>query len=112
MNSAVKWKTHTSTATFAEAFDHITQTYRDNNDLRTTKVEAFLIKEAKAAGVINSTIKREQKNPNRWAKHLAPWYEDTCKRAKYEYKKSKRKHGHNHVLTKQAYTKFKEQCRI
>jgi hypothetical protein len=54
MNSAKKWKAHTSTTSFATAFDEVTKQYEDDNNLRTEKLEEFLIKEAKTAGVIKS----------------------------------------------------------
>jgi hypothetical protein len=60
---------------------------------------------------VKSTTTRQQKNPNRWSKHLAPWFEESCKQAKYQYKQSKRQHGKKHADTKQAYVKFKESCR-
>jgi hypothetical protein len=44
--SAKIWKAHTSTETFAAAFNQITRAYNEDNELRTTKVEAFLIAEA------------------------------------------------------------------
>jgi hypothetical protein len=61
--------------------------------------------------VKSKTIKKNNINPNRWAKHLAPWFEESCREAKKEYKKTKRRHGKNHAHTKTAYTKFKESCR-
>jgi hypothetical protein len=39
-------------------------------------VEEFLIAEAKDAGVLKSINTKIQKNPNRWAKHMAPWFEE------------------------------------
>ena len=54
--------------------------------MRTTKIEEFLIKEAQKAGVIKTFVNKIQKNPNRWAKHLAPWFGDSCKEAKRNYR--------------------------
>jgi hypothetical protein len=56
MSSAEKWKTHTSTSEFATNFDHLTRHYNEDNELRSQKIEEFLIEEAKKAGVIKSTI--------------------------------------------------------
>lgn len=66
MNSANKWKAHTSTTEFATAFNKITNDYAHDNELRTHMIESFLINEAKKAEVIKSTRNRVQKNTNRW----------------------------------------------
>jgi hypothetical protein len=58
MNSAKIWKAHTSSTTFAEGFNKIIKDYEHDNDLRTSKVEDFLILEAQTAGVIKSSIDR------------------------------------------------------
>jgi hypothetical protein len=86
MTSAYKWKAHTSTEKFATEFDQITKDFAKDNELRTKKVEDFLIAEAKKAGVVKSTRDRIHKNPNRWAKHLAPWFDEACKQTKYTYR--------------------------
>jgi hypothetical protein len=54
MDSAKIWKAHTSTTTFAAAFDRVTEDNKQDNNVRTKRVEEFLITEAKAAGVIKS----------------------------------------------------------
>jgi hypothetical protein len=59
MDSAKIWKAHTSTTTFAAEFDKVIEQYKHNNDIRTVKVEDFLITEATKAGVIKSSIVRE-----------------------------------------------------
>jgi hypothetical protein len=96
---------------FAKQFNTISLTFRHDNDLRTSKIEEFLILEAKKIGVIKSKTRKINMNPNRWAKHLAPWFEESCREAKATYKKTKRRHGKNHNHTKIAYTKFKECCK-
>jgi hypothetical protein len=53
------------------------------------KIEEFLIAEAKIAGVIRSQKQTLNHNPNRWAKHLAPWFEETCRKARADYKYTK-----------------------
>ena len=35
-----------------------------------------MIREAQQAGVIKTIRDKFQKNPNRWTKHLAPWFEE------------------------------------
>jgi hypothetical protein len=44
--------------------------------LQTRRIEEYFIAEAKKAGVIKAVPVKVQKNPNRWAKHLAPWFEE------------------------------------
>jgi hypothetical protein len=73
---------------FAVAFKAITKAYEDNNALRSTKIEAFLLKEATIAGVLEVRSKRVAKNPNKWAKHLAPWFNERCKTARTRYRKA------------------------
>ena len=111
MDSAKIWKAHTSTNTFAEKFDQISEEYKNENDIRASKIEQFIIAEAKVAGVIKSSRDKQQKNPNRWSKHLAPWFDESCREDKKEYKIKKRRHGKMHAETKIAYAKFKESCR-
>ena len=90
MTSVRKWKEHTSTDHFATKFDEITSANTDDNEKRTQRVEEFLIEEAIIAGVVQAKTMRQSKNPNRWAKHLAPWFNESCKVAKTEYRKLKR----------------------
>jgi hypothetical protein len=54
MNSITKWKIHSNTSNFTQQFEEITTGYSDNNELRTIKLEEFLIAEAKKAGVIKT----------------------------------------------------------
>ena len=82
MTSAAKWKAHTSTSEFAKKFNDVTSKYATNNKERTSRMEDFLIEEAKRAEVITSKYDRIQKNPNRWYKHMAPWYDEDCKKTK------------------------------
>jgi hypothetical protein len=96
MHSARLWKEHTSTDQFADKFNEITQAYKDDNELRTQKVEEFLVDEAINAGVVKAKETRQYKKPNRWAKHLAPWFNEVCKEAKREYKIQKRIYGKKH----------------
>jgi hypothetical protein len=52
----------------------VCEQYKEDNETRSTKIEEFLIEQALAAGVARRKITRIAANPNRWAKHLAPWY--------------------------------------
>ena len=79
MQSIEKWRAHTSEMRFATEFNNITMECRDNNELRTERIETFLIEEAIQAGVVKMHKHKIQRNPNRWAKHLAPWFDDSCR---------------------------------
>ena len=86
--SAATWKQHTATPEFEAKFEAILQTFAEDNDLRSTQVEAFLLAEATSAGVLTATVKRTSLNPNRWEKHLAPWFTSTCRAARASYRKA------------------------
>jgi hypothetical protein len=58
MTSVRKWKEHTSTDHFATKFDEITSTHTDDNELRTQRIEEFLIEEAIIAGVVQAKTMR------------------------------------------------------
>ena len=79
MESIRKWKVHSNQECFRTEFDDINHKYRKDNDSRTLAVKAFLVKEAEKAGVIKVYKDKLQRNPNRWAKHMAPWFEETCR---------------------------------
>ena len=112
MNSARIWKAHTSTDQFAAEFLEITRDHAANNDRKTEIVEEFLLAEAITAGVVKAIEIRPRKNPNRWAKHLAPWYNEICREAKREYRTVKRAHGKKHEKTKTAYQLFRRTCKL
>ena len=82
MDSITKWKDHSNKSNFTQGFDAITREYSNDNERRTIKIEEYLIQEAIEAGVIKAIPIKMQKNPNRWAKHLAPWFGEECKAAK------------------------------
>jgi hypothetical protein len=73
--SAQIWKAHTTTSDFVAAFNAVSDTYHLTNDIRAAKIEEFLLAEATKAGVIEvKTSRKTFANPNKWEKHLAPWY--------------------------------------
>jgi hypothetical protein len=104
--SAHKWKAHTSTQEFADAFIEIINTYAEDNELRSERVEDFLLAEATAAGVLHVTSTRPPTNPNRWAKHLAPWFNGKCKEARARYRLAVKNNGHMHAHTQEALKQF------
>ena len=69
------WKAVTSTEEFAAAFRAIVEDDSLSNDDRSTRAEQFLLDQATTAGVVEVTsTHREFINPNKWDKHLAPWF--------------------------------------
>jgi hypothetical protein len=54
MESIAKWKAHSNRASFTLNFDAITAKYRTDNNLRTSKIDDFLIAEALKAGVLKT----------------------------------------------------------
>ena len=104
--SAHKWKAHTSTTEFAAAFTDILTANAEDNELRSTRVEEFLLAEATAAGVLHVTSTRPPTNPNRWAKHLAPWFNGKCKEARARYRLAVKNNGHMHAHTQEALKQF------
>ena len=80
------WKVHTSTEEFKDGITAIAQKYEADNNIRTAKVEEFIIEEAIRAGVLKATKKRIAWNPNKWPKHMAPWFNEQCKTARTRYR--------------------------
>jgi len=76
MENIYKWKEHSNQNRFKAEFNSIIALYSHDNEMRTSKVEEFIISEAQQAGVIKTIKDKLQKNPNRWTKHLAPWFEE------------------------------------
>jgi hypothetical protein len=46
------------------------------------KIEKYLIAEAVTAGVMTKKTITPSKKTNKWEKHMAPWFNDECKKAK------------------------------
>jgi hypothetical protein len=95
--SATRWKSHTSSTEFANAFKATAAKFDDDNDKRATEIEKFMLTEAEKAGVIKKTPPRSHKNPNKWAKHLAPWFNEQCRNARAAYRSALNTHGNHHA---------------
>jgi hypothetical protein len=54
MESIRTWQAHSNQPSFLEQFNTITSEYKHNNELRTQKLEEFLVAEAQIAGVIKA----------------------------------------------------------
>ena len=64
-----------------------------SNDERAAAVESFLLQEAVSAGVVKEIKITVPRNPNKWGKILAPWYNETCRAAKKEMAIARREYG-------------------
>lgn len=76
---ATRWRQHTDTAAFREAMRVIVEDPNLSNEARTTAMENFLLEEGQEAGVVTKRKLQPPLNPNRWGKHLAPWFNVACR---------------------------------
>jgi hypothetical protein len=74
--------------------------HETNNDTRAAAVEQYMIREALEAGVIKEIKIQQPKNPNKWGKTLAPWFDGQCREAKKMLANAKRTYpkGNDHIL--------------
>ncbi len=56
--------------------------HTDSNDDRAELVETYILQKAIEAGVVKEVTITQPKNPNKWGKSLAPWYNDECRKAR------------------------------
>ena len=76
-------------------------------DAGVRNVEQFLLRESIAAGVVRATAPHKCSNPNQVAKHMAPWFNESCHMARREFKQLLRSDGRGATTTKAAFTKYK-----
>jgi hypothetical protein len=58
------------------------------------------------AGVVKEIKTTQPRNPNKWGKTLAPWYNDDCRSAKQALATAKRNYGKGDPEIIQAMRKF------
>ncbi len=110
--SANVWREFTSTAEFAAAFRAIVEDDTIPNDTRSARAEQFLLDQATKAGVLEvSAGHREFTNPNKWDKHLAPWFSAKCSLSRREYRRARKKYGKHHISTIAALQQFIGECK-
>ena len=80
--SAIRWSEYTDTSEFYNAFLTVAQDTSVSNAARSDAVEAFLLGKAVDLGVVREVIVTKARNPNKWGKNLAPWFDDVCREAK------------------------------
>jgi hypothetical protein len=93
-NSAKTWAAHSSTEVFATTFQAIIDDATLSNDDRADRVEEFLLSEAVTAGVLDElSSRKEVTNPNKWDKHLAPWFNAHCAGTRRQLRRVQRSFG-------------------
>jgi hypothetical protein len=88
-------------------FETVESAHEDDNDMRAEKIEEFLIDEAVKIGVVTRKIIKESANPNKWEKHMAPWYNEECKEAKRKCYHTRKLFGRNSPAAKAEYKKYR-----
>ena len=106
-----KWKAHTDTEGFQQGMAAITEDKQLSNEDRTAQMEAYLLKEGQVAGVVTECKVQPPLNPNRWGKHLAPWFDGACRDKKKQYRESCREAGKKSQVAREALKQFTKQCR-
>jgi hypothetical protein len=71
----------------------VVENTNDSNEERAAAVENFLLQEAVAAGVVKKIQITAPRNPNKWGKTLAPWFNDACRNAKRAMAMTIREYG-------------------
>ena len=67
--------------------------------------------EDRAAGVVSAYQIKAPLNPNRWGKHLAPWFDDSCRRAKQHHRATCHTAGKNSGEALGAYRAYLGACK-
>ena len=86
-----------------------------SNDERAAAVESFLLQEAVSAGVVKEIKITVPRNPNKWGKTLAPWYNEMCRAAKRDMAMARREHGkgdEHSLFATRAYFKTCSKARL
>jgi hypothetical protein len=93
MKSADTWRMHTEKPEFQDKFQAVVKNKDYTNDQRAATVEKLILDEAVTAGVVKQICITQPRNPNKWGKTLAPWFNDECREAKRELGRMKREYG-------------------
>ena len=80
------------------------------NEERAAAVEDYILTQATAAGVVKKIEITTPKNPNKWGKTLAPWFDDACRDAKKELATMRRLHGKGDERSLQATKRYLKVC--
>jgi hypothetical protein len=110
--SAKIWAAHSSTDAFEAAFNAIIDDATITNDDRADRVEKFLLSEAVTAGVLDELpTHKEVTNPNKWDKHLAPWFNAQCAGTRRQLRRAQRQFGKSSQQAHLAMDQFVQACK-
>ena len=110
--SAKLWTEFSSSEDFAAGFKAIIEDATLTNDTRAARVEAYLLAQATVAEVLDiSSTRCTSLNPNKWDKHLAPWFNPKCAEARRQFKGASCRYGKRHVKTLHALQEFLKCCK-
>lgn len=93
--SGDKWRVHTNRQVFIDDFNTLVNNTNIPNEERAFLVEQFFIDQAVIAGVVKKIQITTARNPNKWNKQLAPWFNEKCREVKKEHNKAIREYGKN-----------------
>ena len=95
---------------FLKDFEDIETEFAEDNDRRAEKIEEFLIAEAVKAEVMTKKTITANKNPNKWEKNLAPWYNEECREAKRHCLHCRHTYGSTSPPALLAYKQYRRCC--
>jgi hypothetical protein len=104
--SANAWLEFTQRPAFVEALQKLINDAGTNNEERAAAVEEFVLQQAITAGVVKKIATTLPKNPNKWGKTLAPWFNEECREAKKGLAEARRMHGQGDALIVDALRKY------
>jgi hypothetical protein len=82
------------------------------NEVRATAVEKFILEQAIQAGVVKRTTFTTPRNPNKWGKTLAPWFNDNCRETKKERARLQRLYGKGDKRSLDATKAYLKACKL
>ena len=91
--SANAWLEFTQRPAFVEGLQNLVNDAGKNNEDRAAAVEEFVLQQAVTAGVVKKIATTRPKNPNKWGKTLAPWFNEECREAKKGLAEARRMYG-------------------
>ena len=80
--SATSWQEFTQRPEFTNDLQALVNDNTCSNDDRAAAVEKYILNKAVETGVVKEFKFTQPRNPNKWGKTLAPWFNDKCKEAK------------------------------
>ena len=80
------------------------------NEDRAAAVEEYILQQATTAGVVKKIVLTCPKNPNKWNKTMAPWFNEECREAKKGLAEAKRLYGKGDAHIVDALRKYQQVC--